>query len=113
MSKEKIIGFAGSGNKMEKLMKLVKEHNVNIKIKELTPKEALEYLEKQNEFLLCDNKFEDNVKIISQALTNYANMVESLEGLVEKYRVEPRIGIPNFISRSEIIADITKVLEVR
>jgi hypothetical protein len=63
-------------------------------------------------------------KIIEQALTNYANMVEMLEGLVEKY--EKKLTAFNDIKVSNqdefyhnlavnsvvfIIADITKVLE--
>jgi hypothetical protein len=50
--------------------------------KELTPKEALEYLEKQNEFLLCDNKFEDNVKTISQALTRLDELEEEINRII-------------------------------
>jgi hypothetical protein len=62
-------------------------------------------------------------KIIEQALTNYANMVEMLEGLVEKYEgeinhnfreVEHKDNVIISVHdtfRLDTIADITKVLE--
>jgi hypothetical protein len=53
-------------------------------------------------------------KIIEQALTNYANMVEMLEGLRGKYDgIHKSFGYPRYatVNPSEIVADITKVLE--
>jgi hypothetical protein len=54
-------------------------------------------------------------KIIEQTLTNYANMVESLEGLVEKYELSTKKihEVGGFVSMDiiQFITDITKVLE--
>jgi hypothetical protein len=55
-----------------------------------------------------------DIKTIKQALTNYANMVEMLEGLVAKYdRIHKSFGYPRYaeVNPSEIVKDITKVLE--
>jgi vacuolar-type H+-ATPase subunit C/Vma6 len=60
-------------------------------------------------------------ELTKQTLTNYANMVEMLEGLVEKYKkvINKELSIlPGSIDHAQqivlkefVIADITKVLE--
>jgi hypothetical protein len=69
-------------NLIDKISKNLDELILPFETKELTPKEALEYLEKQNEFLLCDNKFEDNVKTISQALTRLDELEEEINRII-------------------------------
>jgi hypothetical protein len=61
------------------------------------------------------------IKTIESALTNYANMVESLEGFIKEYKNDLRLHRGNlsyalgYVSEDELfesfIADITKVLE--
>jgi hypothetical protein len=58
--------------------------------------------------------YNDDLDNIEQTLTNYANMVEMLEGLREKYDgIHKSFGYPRYatVNPSEIVADITKVLE--
>jgi hypothetical protein len=80
------------------------------------------YLHKDDKnHMVCDNpEWENELNTIKQALTNYANMVESLEGLREKmkeeynrldnfnYVIDTNLNLGNF---EQLIADITKVLE--
>jgi hypothetical protein len=58
---------------------------------------------------------EKEFKIVKQALTNYANMVERLEELVEKYELSTKKihEVGGFVSMAiiQFITDITKVLE--
>jgi hypothetical protein len=58
-----------------------------------------------------------SLEIIHTALTNYANMVEMLEGLVEKYELSTKKihEVGGFVSMDiiQFITDITKVLEVK
>jgi hypothetical protein len=68
------------------------------------------------EFLTVAEYLPEEINTIKQALTNYANMVESLEGLREKYRTKLRASyiVREAVYRKtliDVIADITKVLE--
>jgi tRNA uridine 5-carbamoylmethylation protein Kti12 len=59
------------------------------------------------------NKTFNAYTILQTALTNYANMVESLEGLRDGYDADFHFSLDGerIIEVSQVIADITKVLE--
>jgi uncharacterized membrane-anchored protein YhcB (DUF1043 family) len=64
-------------------------------------------------------KVEKKLNTIKQALTNYANMVEMLEGLVDDYQKLVNVNTFGYSEErirycetlKDVIADITKVLE--